>query len=125
MRKEKEVYASMPRVLLHLEGLIVLIGALIFYAVLDGSWLLFIILFLAPDISFLAYFGGPKTGAFVYNIFHTCIIPFIVFIVALVYDNSVGMHVAIIWFAHIGADRMMGYGLKYPRGFKTSHMKKV
>ena len=125
MVSEKEGYASMPRVLLHLEGLIVLVGALIFYTVLDGSWLLFIILFLAPDLSFLAYFACRKTGEIVYNIFHTCLIPFVLFIVAMIYDQPLGMQIAVVWFAHIGADRVMGYGLKYSRGFKTSHLKKV
>ena len=124
MKEEKGMGASMPRVLLHLEGLIVLIGALIFYTVLDGNWLLFIILFLAPDLSFMGYFAGPKAGAAIYNIFHTCLVPFVLFLVSLVSDYPVGMHIAVIWFAHIGTDRLAGYGLKYPRGFKTSHMKK-
>ena len=30
------------------------------------------------------------------------------------------MQVALIWLAHIGADRALGYGLKYPTGFKDT-----
>jgi len=30
--------------------------------------------------------------------------------------------VALIWVAHIGADRLLGFGLKYPEGFKPTHL---
>jgi hypothetical protein len=29
---------------------------------------------------------------------------------------------ALIWLAHIGMDRMLGYGLKYSGGFKDTHL---
>ncbi|MCA9485499.1 MAG: DUF4260 domain-containing protein [Nanoarchaeota archaeon] len=125
MKKGKSFCASMPRFLLRAEGLIVLLGALIFYNVLDGSWLIFALLFLLPDISFFGYFFDLETGAKIYNVFHTYLVPFFVFVISLVYDSSMGMHVAIIWFAHIGADRLAGYGFKYHNGFKTSHLKRV
>jgi hypothetical protein len=32
---------------------------------------------------------------------------------------------AIIWMAHIGLDRMLGYGLKYPTFFKDTHLQRV
>jgi hypothetical protein len=30
--------------------------------------------------------------------------------------------VAIVWFAHIGLDRALGYGLKYADGFQHTHL---
>jgi len=33
--------------------------------------------------------------------------------------------VALIWLAHIGMDRMVGYGLKYPDEAKSSHLSRV
>jgi hypothetical protein len=29
---------------------------------------------------------------------------------------------ALIWLAHIGMDRALGYGLKYPTTFKDTHL---
>jgi Domain of unknown function (DUF4260) len=37
----------------------------------------------------------------------------------------VAMAVALIWFAHIGMDRTVGYGLKYPTSFKDTHLQRV
>jgi Domain of unknown function (DUF4260) len=33
--------------------------------------------------------------------------------------------VGLIWLAHIGIDRVLGYGLKYPTGFKDTHLSRV
>ena len=30
--------------------------------------------------------------------------------------------VSLVWFAHIGLDRGLGYGLKLPAGFKHTHL---
>jgi len=37
-------------------------------------------------------------------------------------DWPLGVLLALIWFAHIGADRLLGFGLKYPTEFKDSHL---
>ncbi len=29
---------------------------------------------------------------------------------------------AVIWFAHLGFDRLLGYGLKYPTTFGDTHL---
>lgn len=31
----------------------------------------------------------------------------------------------LVWIAHIGMDRTMGYGLKYPTQFKDTHFSRV
>jgi hypothetical protein len=33
--------------------------------------------------------------------------------------------IALIWAAHIGFDRLVGYGLKYGTGFKETHLGRV
>jgi hypothetical protein len=33
--------------------------------------------------------------------------------------------VALIWINHIGVDRLLGYGLKYPAGFGWTHLSKL
>ena len=32
---------------------------------------------------------------------------------------------ALIWLAHIGVDRMLGYRLEYPSAFKDTHLQRV
>jgi hypothetical protein len=33
--------------------------------------------------------------------------------------------IPLIWVAHIGFDRLLGYGLKYPTGFGNTHLGKL
>jgi hypothetical protein len=63
------------RTLVRLEGLTLFAGMTLLYAVWDGSWLVYAILFLAPDLSFAAYLAGPKPGAIVYNAAHSYMAP--------------------------------------------------
>ena len=32
------------------------------------------------------------------------------------------LQISLIWFAHIGFDRALGYGLKFPLGFRVTHL---
>ena len=40
-------------------------------------------------------------------------------------DSETAAKVALIWLAHIGMDRLLGYGLKYPSAFKDTHLQRV
>jgi hypothetical protein len=31
----------------------------------------------------------------------------------------------LIWIIHIGVDRAIGYGLKYPSGFRDTHLQRM
>jgi hypothetical protein len=42
----------------------------------------------------------------------------------LAYDHFL-LTVALIWIAHIGLDRMLGYGLKYGTSFVDTHLGRV
>jgi hypothetical protein len=114
--------AGVPRLLLRLEGAAVFCGAVFFYWRLDGSWLWFVVLFLAPDLSFLAYVVSPRVGAIAYNAVHTTLGPLALLALAAWRGWPVGEDVALIWLAHVGVDRALGYGLKYGTGFGDTHL---
>ena len=40
-----------------------------------GSWGLFALLFLVPDVSMIGYFVNPRVGAITYNAVHTYVGP--------------------------------------------------
>ena len=63
------------RTLLRLEGLALFVGMTLLYDVWDGSWWVYALLFLAPDLSFAAYLSGPRFGALVYNAAHSYMAP--------------------------------------------------
>jgi len=111
-----------PAILLKLEAALLFVATLLFYSHLHLSWLLFAILFLAPDLSMLGYLAGPRTGAALYNLAHTYATPLIVLSAALSLHRTPFIAVALIWIVHIALDRVLGYGLKYPTYFKDTHL---
>ena len=110
------------KVLLRLEGLVLFAAMVLLYAVWGGSWWLFAILFLAPDLSFLAYLSDPKTGAIVYNAAHSYLAPVALMTLGFGLAEPLTLSIAMIWLAHIGIDRALGYGLKYAAGFGVTHL---
>jgi hypothetical protein len=114
-----------PAVLLRLEGLVVLIGGVVAYLDADYSFLVLALLFFTPDVSFLGYLEGPRAGAVVYNVVHTYIGPIVLGVIGLVADVGVAVQIALIWLAHIGMDRALGFGLKYPTAFEDTHLQRV
>ena len=114
-----------PRILLRVEGAAVAVTAVILYARIGLSWWLFAILFLAPDLTFLGYLGGARPGAFVYNAAHTLIGPLLLAAAGLLLPAHMLVALALIWIAHIGFDRMLGYGLNYGAGFAFTHLGRV
>ena len=114
-----------PAVLLRTEGVALLALSVLLYWVNGESWLLFGALLLAPDLSMLGYLAGPSVGAAIYNVFHTYAMPAVVGALGMVLASPLAIAVALIWFAHIGVDRTVGYGLKYPTSFKDTHLQRV
>lgn len=116
---------ALPRALLHLEGLAVLVGALALYFDAGYGWLALVVLFLAPDLSMLGYLAGPRVGSVTYDVVHTYVGPVALGVVGVLGDYDTAVQLALIWLAHIGLDRLLGYGLKYPTGFKDTHLQRV
>jgi hypothetical protein len=113
------------RTLLRLEGLTLFAGMILLYAIGDGSWWVFVILFLAPDLSFTAYLAGPKVGAIVYNGAHSYLGPMALMATGFGMNWPLALSIAMIWLAHIGMDRAVGYGLKYFAGFGFTHLGRI
>jgi hypothetical protein len=115
----------LPRRLLHLEGLAVAAGSLALYFDAGYGWLLLLVLVLAPDLSMLGYLGGPRLGALTYDVVHTYAGPVALGAVGVLGGYDLAVQLALIWLVHIGLDRLLGYGLKYPTGFKDTHLQRV
>ncbi|MBR0718831.1 DUF4260 domain-containing protein [Bradyrhizobium liaoningense] len=113
------------KALLRLEGLALFLGMVLLYAVWGGSWLVFALLFLAPDLSFLAYLADSKTGAIVYNAAHSYMAPVALMTAGFALEWPLALSIAMIWLAHIGIDRALGYGLKYAAGFGFTHLGRI
>ena len=111
-----------PRALLRVEGAAALAVAVALYGVRGGNWALFAALLLVPDLSMLGYRAGAAAGAACYNAAHTYLAPIALGGVGLAAGNAAVPLLALIWAAHIGLDRALGYGLKYPDGFTTTHL---
>ena len=115
----------LPRWLLHLEGLALLGGALALYFHFGYGWVLLVALLLAPDLSMVGYLAGPRVGAVAYDLVHTSALPLALAVGGTLGGSGSSVQLALIWLAHVGADRLLGYGLKYPTHFKDTHLQRV
>ncbi|MCJ2139778.1 DUF4260 domain-containing protein [Methylobacterium sp. E-066] len=111
-----------PRRLLRLEGLVVLVAAAVTYGRLEASWWLFGLLFLAPNLTLLGYGAGRAAGAVLYNAGHWYGLPAACLAWGVLAPAPEILAAGLIWAAHIGFDRALGYGLKYPAGFGATHL---
>ena len=111
--------------LLRLEGLVLFLGMTLLYYVWDGSWWVYVLLFFVPDISFAAYLSGPRFGALVYNAAHSYLGPMAMMTGGFATASPLVLSIAMIWLAHIGFDRALGYGLKYASGFTDTHLGRI
>ena len=113
------------RTMLRLEGLALFTGMTLLYAVWGGSWWIYVILFLVPDLSFAGYLAGPRAGAIVYNAAHSYMAPMTLMVTGFAIEAPLVLSIAMIWLAHIGIDRALGYGMKYVTGFGFTHLGRI
>jgi hypothetical protein len=113
-----------PALLLRLEALLVLLASFIAFSLIHGGWVMFALLFLAPDLALLGYLlpKGLRQGTALYNTMHSYIGPAILGLLAWQFHSLLSGHLAIIWIAHIAFARLIGYGLKYPQAPKPTHI---
>jgi hypothetical protein len=116
---------SMPNVLLRLEGVVTLIAAVTAYVILGGNGWLFAALLFAPDLSMLGYTANPRIGSAIYNTIHILLLPAGALGLGLIFHSDLTVQLALIWLAHIGMDRALGFGLKYPTVFEDTHLQHV
>jgi hypothetical protein len=119
------VLDRLPWWLLRLEGLGLLAGAVVLYFHADYPWWLLLVLALAPDLAMVGYLAGVRVGAAAYDAAHTTVLPIALGLVGVLAERDLSVQLALIWLAHIGADRALGYGLKYPTHFKDTHLQRV
>ncbi len=115
--------------IIRLEGLFVFLISIFFYTHLGFSWQTFGLLIFVPDISMLFYLFSPKYGSYAYNIAHTYTLPLILVLLSFsleyfipAWQQQQTYALTLIWIAHIGFDRLLGYGLKYPTAFSHTHL---
>ncbi|MGH2545350.1 MAG: DUF4260 domain-containing protein [Actinomycetota bacterium] len=92
---------------------------------MKGVGWFFVVLLLAPDVGMLGYLAGPTLGAITYNALHTTVGPAALAVIGILTASPGATSVALVWFAHIGLDRMLGYGLKHPSGFRETHLGRI
>jgi hypothetical protein len=113
------------RGLLRVEGACVLAAALFLYSRSGSGWGWFALCFLAPDLSFFGYLAGPRIGAMAYNVAHAYVGPVGCFVAGVCLEQPMLSVAAIVWAAHVGFDRALGYGLKYAAGFGFTHLGRI
>lgn len=111
-----------PKVFLRLEGAAPIAAALFYYAQAGGDWRRFALLFLVPDVSLFAYLAGPRPGAILYDVAHTTIGPLAYGALGAATGQPLPLQLAAIHLAHIGFDRLLGFGLKYGVSFSVTHL---
>jgi type IV secretory pathway VirB2 component (pilin) len=114
-------FSHQTTILQRLEGAAALGFAVIAYAQLGQSWLVFALLFFVPDLFMLGYLRSARFGATTYNLLHTYAAPAVLALLGLA-TGPLAFGLALIWLGHIGFDRMLGYGLKLPEGFEHTHL---
>lgn len=119
---------SVPRGVLawlRAEGAIgLLLGWLVWHAA-QGETLWFLVFLLAPDISMLGYLRGPKVGAITYNLVHNWLVGGLMVLAGLQLASPLLGQIGAILVAHVGIDRLLGYGLKYPTAFHDTHLGRI
>jgi hypothetical protein len=111
-----------PKTLLQLEGAAILGSSIWAYSRFNQSWWTFAGLLLVPDLGMVGYLSNTWLGATIYNSVHTETPPILLLCTALARNDSTLAGWALCWLAHIGMDRMLGYGLKYGTGFGHTHL---
>ncbi len=89
-------------------------------------WWVCIVVFFAPDLGFLGYRAGPKIGAMIYNLLHLYAMGLLLAAMGMfILGNGLLAIIGLLWLAHVGFDRMLGYGLKEPSGFNDTHLGRI
>ena len=114
-----------PSLILRAEGGVIFCASLLLYGEAGAGWTLFVALVLVPDLSMLGYLSGARLGAAIYNVVHTLVAPLLLIGFSVAFKQLWLVPYGLIWTAHIGIDRLLGYGLKYPTRFRDTHLQRL
>ena len=112
-------------VVLKLEELFLLLLGIYLFGLLNYEWWWFIALLLTPDIGMFGYLFNAKIGAITYNLFHHRAIAILIYLLGVYLSIPLCQLIGIIVFSHAAFDRFLGYGLKYEKGFKFTHLGEI
>lgn len=107
---------------LRVDGFVLFIAALLLFSKIGQRWWLVPVLLFVPDIFMAGYAKSTKLGALIYNVGHSYLLPTITAIFGWYQNHYFLLAIGLIWLAHVGMDRFLGYGLKYDDNFKHTHL---
>lgn len=116
---------ELPRVVtlpLRLEGVALVAASVGLYVAAGDDWLPFVIFLVLPDLSIAAYLRGPMLGAIVYNAVHNWALAGALVALGFLFGQSLLFDAGAALTAHVGLDRLLGYGLKFPTRFQDTHL---
>ena len=111
--------------LLKLEEILMFVLGVYLFSLLSYEWWWLLVLLLTPDIGMLGYLAGNITGAFAYNIFHHKGLAIAIYLLGTYLTAPMIQLTGVILFSHSALDRALGYGLKYDKGFKYTHLGEI
>ena len=111
-----------PRLWLQLEGAALLVGSLVAFSTTHRSWWLVPLALFIPDLFMAGYLGGTRIGARVYNLAHSTPLPALMVGCGWWQNKQLFMALGLVWLGHIGMDRLLTFGLKYPDHFQHTHL---
>ena len=121
-RSSDGAVVGVPRRWLRLEGLTLLFGSLVAYSTTRQPLWLVPLTLLLPDLVMVGYLAGTRFGASMYNLAHTTSLPAALIGLGWWQHQRLAVALGLVWLAHIGMDRLMGYGLKYGDDAQHTHL---
>lgn len=113
------------KISLKIEEFLMFVLGVYLFSLLPYQWWWFLILILTPDIGMIGYLFGNQTGALMYNLFHHKGVAIAIYLLGAYLSSPIMQLIGVILFAHSAMDRIMGYGLKYDKGFKYTHLGEI
>jgi len=110
------------KTIIKIEELLMLVLGIYLFSALDITWWWFLVFILVPDIGMLGYLINPKTGAFIYNLFHHKGLAVLLYFLGVYLNKERLQFSGIILFSHASMDRIFGYGLKNNNSFNNTHL---
>lgn len=84
-----------------------------------------LVLIPTPNISILGYLLGLKVGSVCYNVFPHRGFAILLYFMGIYFVSLIIQLTGTILFIHTAMDRIFGYGLKYNKAFKFTHLGEI
>ena len=111
--------------LLQAEEALMFAACLYIFPYFNLSWWWFAACILLPDVGLLGYLLNARAGAYFYNALHHRGVAVLIVFLGIMLSSFTLQFAGYIIFAHACMDRSLGYGLKYEKGFKYTHLGEI